>query len=319
MTFPTLANELFDDRERFVSAMEQFPKCQEIVPYLRSPSGEFSVESELERLLVESSRDRERRKQLTAVRFYLQYMLWECEYGWKRVARGITNYKTLLDQIRHWRSPQEQVCLVTFNYDTLLEESLPTIGVTIRDIPDYVANDHCKLFKLHGSINWTREVDGPIFDLSQLNGVELSNELIARGDQLEISDRYQWLTQHPIAKRQTLNRDFPLVPALAIPVESKVEYECPADHLEHLTRCIPQVNKLIIIGWRASEAGFCELLSLNLDSDVSILVAAGTQDAADQVVHNLQTTGIDGQFHTTTGGFTDLVVNRETVDFLNIL
>ncbi|MDA2927090.1 SIR2 family protein [Acidobacteria bacterium AH-259-G07] len=311
-----LANELFDDRPHFVQAMTHFPKCQVIVPYLRKRTEGFSLEGELEKLRSEAERDPERHKQLAAVRFYLQFMLWECEDQWKRVAKGITNYKTLLDQLRHRRKPREQIFLVTFNYDTLLEAALPTVGVEIRGVPDYIANDHYKAFKLHGSVNWTREVETLIINLSKLSGIQVSNQLIDRAADLKIGHKYHWLKDHPIPKLQTLDQDIALFPALAIPVESKVDYECPPEHLDCLLQCIPHVTKLLVIGWRAAEKDFCQLLSSNLQQDVSVLTVAGTSGGADQVIENLQKAGISGQFHPTTKGFTEFVENREGDEFL---
>ena len=68
----------------------------------------------------------------------------------KELAGGVTNYKTLLDQLEHYRRPDETVCLVTFNYDTLLEDALPTVGLKVLEIADYISSDRYKLIKLHG-------------------------------------------------------------------------------------------------------------------------------------------------------------------------
>ncbi len=38
-----------------------------------------------------------------------------------------------LDQIERWRKPDEQVCIVTFNYDSFLEDALPVVGVKIEN------------------------------------------------------------------------------------------------------------------------------------------------------------------------------------------
>ena len=111
----------------------------------------------------------ERHKQLAAVRFYLHFMLWESERYWNDVARGVTNYKSLLDQIERWRRPQQQVCLVTFNYDTMLEAALPAVNVQIHGLPDYIASDRYKVIKPHGSVNWAHEVDTPIEDMANKN------------------------------------------------------------------------------------------------------------------------------------------------------
>ena len=62
-----------------------------------------------------------------------------------------------------------------------------------------------------------------------------------------------------------------LFPALAIPVEAKQEYECPDDHLQALNECLPKITKLLVIGWRASEDQFLDLLVKNLQKDVRVV------------------------------------------------
>jgi hypothetical protein len=96
---PPLANQLFDDRALFTDVMKSWPQCQPIIPYLRNlPSG-VSLERRLEELQNEAPSYPARYSQLAAVRYYLQLMLQQCERFWLDDARGITNYKTLLDEV----------------------------------------------------------------------------------------------------------------------------------------------------------------------------------------------------------------------------
>jgi hypothetical protein len=39
------------------------------------------------------------RQQLAAVQYYLQRISWECTRKWKSTAKGVSNYKALLDHI----------------------------------------------------------------------------------------------------------------------------------------------------------------------------------------------------------------------------
>ena len=94
-------------------------------------------------------------QQLAAVRYYLQYILWQCGIAWKNIAKGVTNYKTLLDQIERANKKNEPVCLVTFNYDTLLEDALSDFGLSIETFADYTKKrPFYRVFKVHGSVTW---------------------------------------------------------------------------------------------------------------------------------------------------------------------
>ena len=113
-----------------------------------------AVENVTQELQAEAGEDPERHRQLAAVRYYLQYMLWEYTRHWKDQAKGISNYKSLLDQIRHRSKIDEVFYLPTFNYDTLLEDAGPGIGLRIGGLPDYVGgHPYYKVIKLHGSVN----------------------------------------------------------------------------------------------------------------------------------------------------------------------
>ena len=308
---PPLANEMFGDRTQFASAMEQFPKCLAVIPHLRKAG--ISVEQELEKLQTEAEEDPERHRQLAAIRYYLHFLLWDCVNIWNsNVAQGVTNYKTLLDHVRHWSKGREQVCLVTFNYDTMLEAALPLVGVEIQDLPDYIASDTCKVIKLHGSVNWGREVDTPIEGLGEKAQKVIVDELIDRASDLQISQRYRITGTHPMFR----HHNAALFPALAIPVEKKRSFECPPEHLDALHTCIPEVSKILIVGWRATEYNFLDLLVNKLRKRVRVMVVAGGQNHADEIAAKLAEAGIKGDFLSTGGGFTDLIEKREIDYFL---
>lgn len=148
---PPLADQLFDDRELFSQMLRQFPGCQPIIPYLHDRNGR-SIEEML--AILQDEKSAHRASQLAAIRWYLRMMIGICTERWYAETYGVLNHKTLLDQIEHHGRPYDGVCIVTFNYDCLIERALESVNVTISDFNSYTRDDRYKLFKLHGSINW---------------------------------------------------------------------------------------------------------------------------------------------------------------------
>jgi len=97
-----------------------------------------------------------------ALRFYIRDVIARTVTKWKHITRGADNYAEFLDRVDHWRrrtKPEQQVALVTFNYDVLLDEAtcrLPYFSHPIVSTADYIDRDQYKLLKLNGSTNWLR-------------------------------------------------------------------------------------------------------------------------------------------------------------------
>lgn len=317
-----LAVDLFADRTLFVDAMTKFPIFTPLVPLLRKPPAGLSVEGLLQRFQGEAEHYPVRLQQLVAIRFYLHFVIWECQRHWAEVARGITNYETLLDQIALWRGRggYERACLVTFNYDTLLEEALRVVSISIGDMKHYIENDVYKIIKVHGSMNWARDVKAPIADLQAKSAWSVGRELVelaATG--LDVSDNYRIVREHPIGLHvDDKGQRTPILPALAIPVEAKREFSCPEEHVEVLKACIPEVTKILVVGWRGVEAHMIELLRLLKVTGRrrNGVVVAGSTPAADEVVRGLEhLPGVT--WRSFAGGFTEFITSNELVEFLS--
>ena len=187
---PPLANELFDIRRpRFAHIMQSIPECLPIIPYLQKNSESFLVERVLSDLRAESSGYPERLRQLAAIRYYLQSALSLLVNLWNERTHGVTNYKTLLDQIALHRRPSHCVYFVTFNYDTLLDTDFSVLGVCIRDMSDYISHSNYKLVKLHGSTDWGRQIITPIALRTDVR--DTVHEIISVAPTLAISQVYQ--------------------------------------------------------------------------------------------------------------------------------
>ena len=309
---PPLANQLFDDRPLFVDAMRRFPQCQPVIPDLRNVSATAGVEQVLSRFESEAEGYPERHKQLAAIKYYLHYALWECQQYWRSEHNGITCYKTLLDQIEKWRyRAKERVCLVTFNYDTMLEEALREFfHLKLGHLDHYLfEHDGYTIIKLHGSLNWGRELDTTFVP----GTVPTTDLIIESAAQLQISTRYRIVNSHPMLVQD----GHVLFPALAIPVENKDSFECPDYHVKALRDSLSDVNKILTIGWRAKEADFLEMLQTLGPRPRRLMIISGSQTYAKETYQNLAGQGMGFSMPILgEGGFSQLIRSRQVETFL---
>jgi hypothetical protein len=283
---PPVANSLFDDRREFHEARNTFPQIQALIPQLM-PHGNRSVEQTLQKFSDQAAGDPIRKQQLLAMRFYLQGIFGYIIPLWLRAIGGFTNYDALLEQIRYHRrkGSSEPVVLVTFNYDTLLEDALhKQFKMTFEMLDDYIRNPDYQVFKLHGSQNWGRYVEGTPTMLFQGN-----RDPRGRPDlMIEHVERITCSTTFGVYDSVARGGNFsgpPLFPAIAIPVTTKTDstFECPANHLAQLAALIPRVTKLVTIGWRGQEQHFLGLLRA-LKPGVKVMTVAQSIQAAEETL-----------------------------------
>lgn len=276
---PPLANQLFDNRPLFVNAMTRFPECMPLVPLLRKEG--VAVEKELAAFQAQAGKFPPATQELAAIRYYLHFALWECQRLWKDVHKGITNYLTLLREIERWRHEySEQVCFVTFNYDTLLEDAIQQFqNAEIKSLDGYLFLGPYMVIKLHGSINWGFDVD---IDPQGYTPQRIIKEVAS----LRVTNRIKLVSEHPMVKQ-----DGHLVfPAVSIPVENKDEFTCPEKHVEALAAVLPKVNKILTVGWRATEAGFLSMLGARLTGlkgKPALMIVSGDRKGAAETSANL--------------------------------
>ena len=286
-----LAKDLFANRPTFVDAIDEFPQCKPIVPRLRDPavtSGSASVEVRLREIEEEAKTYARGKQEVAAIRCYLARVISGCEAHWRDNTRGITNYLSLLREIRRTHSANEVVCLVTFNYDTLLENALADLApeFEIKQMDDYTRRPVLfRLFKLHGSVNWGRQVHmGFPANLNMTNPPSVLKYLIENATEQEITNRFAIC--HPSSMGLADGRT-PVFPAIAIPVEKKRMFECPSYMIEELKSVLPDVTKMILIGWRATEEHFLEMLKQHLKPGVYISIVSANGPEAQGVGANI--------------------------------
>lgn len=281
-------------------------------PTSRISRKNFTVETVLETLQVESQDDPVRKQQLAAILFYLQLLITTFEQRWQDVHQGITNYVTLMDQLRRAQG-KEELSIVTFNYDCMIEKALSSIGVVINDVTDYVQHPTFKLFKLHGSVNWVKHLSAPFTRVNiHRDNADVIRELIESAEKIETSDEFYTCNSCPTGKID----DIALWPALAIPFTTKLVFQCPASHIELLKKSLPETKKIVTLGWRGAEHHFLKILSEALNQrQVSILPIAGSEEGAQEVIDNLRSADIFLAPIPSQPGFSNAIVTRAMETF----
>jgi hypothetical protein len=302
---PPLANELFSDLDAFRQLLNTYPRCRPLVARLQpQANGSVSLEERLEQLDSQGGADQERQRQLLSIRYYLRDLIRRCEDSWMELTNGVSNYATLLDDIR----VGAESVLVTFNYDTLIERALSDLGIQIGFMSNYV-DSAFPLIKLHGSTNWVQwaEVEGG------RRGDLRATDLILRADSLRPKGPSQMMGTPPAVN--TTDRLYD-IPALAIPVVTKSQFVCPPAHLDRLREFLPKVEKILVIGWRGSEKHFLKLLREGLRNPVRVLSACGHPDYSTHTNQHMKEAGVPGMFFAAKGGFSDLLLSGEGEAFI---
>jgi hypothetical protein len=246
---PPLASGLFAPIHQ--EWVHKYPQSQGLIPHLREVSPR--IEEELEKLRDEAKTRPTIRRQLAAVKYYLQGVVQQSSTHWyKATDGGITNYVRLLQRIEAWREAHdEKVCFVTFNYDTLLERACvgAGLGLQLTSIPDYVKGPEYFIVRLHGSVDWFRDVQ------PRSNPPSFAHDLIEMAGAGEPTGP---LTVWPGFEGTPPQG---LFPAIAIPTQTKSDSDfiCPPDHIQLLTSALSAMTRLLIVGWRGLEQHFYAL------------------------------------------------------------
>lgn len=95
---------------------------------------------------------------ITAFRFYLRDLLWaSTDYMLSAdITGGVTNSTSLVRELRRWAmSMNRHVCIVSFNYDLLLDQACHDHwGLNPFNLDTYVSDPYTTLMKPHGSVQW---------------------------------------------------------------------------------------------------------------------------------------------------------------------
>jgi hypothetical protein len=310
-----LAKELFANRPLFIDALNAFPECKAIVPRLRGwkiERGDTSIETVLQEIDEESYAYPPALQELSAVRCYLQRAICNCEIQWNAATAQINNYLTLLREIHRTYRTGDPVCLVTFNYDTLLEDALHRLGMGINKMEDYTQrNVLFRLFKLHGSVNWARRPMTALPEnINRRHAPSVLGHLIKHSSQMNLSELIERCEPTSMEIYRNGGVGFP---AIAIPLERKTAFECPKFMIDDFKSVLPQVSKILTIGWRATEAHFLSLLKECLKPGIYIHVVGATGEDAEGIrvrIQDAMVKNAPSSVAVQVNGFTEFVRQR---------
>jgi hypothetical protein len=260
---PPLTSELFDERPAFVAAMNQWPQIAPLIPQLRratTEQGDQTVEEVLRAIQEQAETYPQRISHLVALEYYLAEITNTPIWEWFHNAGGSTNYAEVLDQIEQVQYGKNRSLFVTFNYDYMLESAFDSVLMRdFRRVDDYIPPGESALIRPHGSINWAQCL--PTGSQPDLPG-DHAPSVIKYAPQLRFSGG-------PIFTR-TDARGAVWHPAIAVPLDRGKTFICPPEHLDRLETDLVEVTCVLIVGWRATEAHFLNVLNEKMRKDRSL-------------------------------------------------
>jgi hypothetical protein len=288
-----LAKDLLD--REYDSIAAEYPASRAVIAAVReelSTTSTVGLERALSNFEAKAENSFVRQGQLVAFRFYLRELITRRTRTWLQQTSGYTYYLTLFNRLLDWQGESgEPIRLVTFNYDTLIEDALSTILPDWRFATDsdYITRHDWTLMKLHGSVTWCRvaEYAGSDETVNPDRAIEVANQL--QFDQEAVLPFQTWTgTNQEAAPGKTY------VPALAVPTEDKPRFECPRVHVDALRSCMPEVNRMLLCGWRAAETHALEILS-EINPGYYLGIVAGNEPDLEEIQTNLGFAGRKGR------------------------
>jgi hypothetical protein len=302
---PPLANDLFNavDRPAVRARMAMFPEAAGLMDRLdrktrTGGTGEpTTVEAELRQVRDLSQVDRSLEVDLLATRHYLQRLLWDAGNSVLDADANITNYVSLVYEVERLRArTQVRVDFISFNYDFLLERALEYQARWAFDSMDAYVNPHGGVFKPHGSVDWGRVISAP--DMSHYDAHDWRS-LDRRAEEVGITPDIQKIGEPGLIRIGAGS----IVPALAIPVETKSQFECPLEHLDVMWTRLGETRLLVSIGWKAGEVDFVQKLVGHLRSDCLVELVTKSPEGGELVQSRLEAAGFKGAITRSAGGF----------------
>lgn len=291
---PPLGNELF--AARFDALIMKYPGLKNILPKFESQGNDIEAILENDWQLLMAGRNIE----LTAQHMQLQFFLQElfeiisktCDEQYFRYSLPSLFIQTLFNKKQASNKP----VIVSFNYDSILENAIEKhLKINFNHTDQYIKPDTTSpfmFFKPHGSWNWgwafdrlaTKEAGDDIPGWLYRNNISPAelyygllgkDMLVADGWGLEARNH-----PHDIGKI-TPNKNKIIIgakpgqyfPALLLPYRDKDEFVMPYQHQLRMEMIMPNIEELVLIGWKGNEKLFNKKLQANAKAVKRIVIA----------------------------------------------
>lgn len=311
---PPVTRGLF--AERFGAYASKYPSCRPAIARLRQAlfdRPESNIEQEIGALYQAAPTNPERARHLLALRYYLADVIENETTRWWSLFHGFTYYTDLLERLGTWRSGSgEDIVLVSFNYDRLLERSLEAqVGNwALTTFDSYVDRDDWRLYKLHGSTAWHRIVPS---DIPRAD----PRTVIAHAAEIDVTRGELCVDSH--GPTETTGEPTIALPGIAVPTDLKQTFECPANHLARFVAEIGKVDRLLTIGWRGAEPHAVELLAEHIRPGYELAICDIGEDDITAIHANLRLAGRRGRGpHHFVDGFAGLLRSDDLERWLDL-
>ena len=253
---PPLVKDLFAERTAFHPILGLYPDAQTLAPDLRvaTRTGSVGLETYLRDHVLRSASAYDRRR-YRAIPLYLQHLLHDVSAHY---TSHPVNYDRLVNGVLR---AADEVIFLTLNYDTILDSRLEQ-HARIRSIDDYIRPDFAwSLIKLHGSVDWARQIIGVDADSAEMDDPYLSDFVAMLPDEPQLSKEIE-LRRLDI---QRLRRSKPNLyyPAVSVPLGPDDELNCPESHLDFIRKRLVATDGLNIlsVGYSGLDSGLLQLLA----------------------------------------------------------
>lgn len=309
---PPLTKDLFDSKKIWCNEADRYSttfddKLKPVVEQIRRQTEFQGLEFALENLRAEREVNGERWGQEILIRVWIYNVIRRCSEKWLKGLNGVTTYLDLFQRLDLWqRKSGLKTNIVSFNYDTLLEEAAfryQSKVIPQADFNKYVSGQFF-IFKPHGSTNWIHKIkfdpsrkslfdDGPLIESEKKNTLLFNNSNHALGVTFQ--------------EAASGGKVYANIPAIAIPVTNKNDddFVLPPGHKEKMIEAIRETTRILVIGWAGNEKHFLKLLESHLRDGVSVLLVCGRAEA--NTVSNIHESMKNPKFHETRMGFADFL------------